>query len=81
VADEFSAEFRINCGDTVLLRGRNSSEPGQAAAYRNDRVTRFVGYFEAEPGKQYTLFFRIVRVSPSFVSTKGVVTISVSSFF
>ena len=79
--DEFSAEFSIKCGDTVVLEGRNSSEPGQGTAWRKGHTIRFVGYFEAEPGKLYTLLFRIVRVSPSFASTNGIVTISVFSFF
>ena len=80
VADDFSAEFSVSSDGMTITQGTNDSDSSHPSADRKDYTTRFLGTFEAEPGKKYMLFLRINRALPSLAPTKPVVTISVYPF-
>ena len=75
-ADDFSAEFTIGCGGSVVAQGSTTNDR-HATAASLFYTTRYLEPFDAEPGRTYDFSFRITDALPALTSTKPTLTITI----
>jgi hypothetical protein len=69
--DGFSAHFRIDSGDQMLLEGNNNSNPRRPAIMTPKSTTRLFSTFFAQPARNYSLTFHLNDVAPDLAGIKG----------
>jgi hypothetical protein len=73
--DEFTVEFAVRDGETVISAGTNESNERHPALLAKDFTARYLATFDARPDKTYNLSFRVVRALPALANTRPQVTI------
>jgi hypothetical protein len=75
-ADDFSAEFTISSGGSVVAQGSTTNDRHATAASLFYTI-RYLEPFDAEPGRTYDFSFRITDALPALTSTKPTLTITI----